>query len=111
MTPLLSDQNQRRQVELDATSTSASTLARTTALAMLFLVSQPSAAALIVTADRRFAGLRTIGSGAEILSLRITDADMFNQINRVYDELLTHQVDLDMDVKRTIYGQLWDLYS
>jgi hypothetical protein len=110
MTPLLSEQAQQRQVEFEARGTSGSALAKTTALSVLLLFSQPGPALAAVT-ERRFWRTGTIGTGAEILSLMITEADLFGQISRVYDELLRDQLELDLDVRRVLYGELWSLYS
>lgn len=33
------------------------------------------------------------------------------QINRVYEELLKNQIELDPDAKKALYSNLWDLYT
>ncbi len=125
MTPRLFEQSQDRQVALEVrgtsgsafakgiepTGTPGSTLAKTTALAMLLLGLSQMGPAIAALPDRRYLGARTVGSGVEIRCLRVTEADLFSQLNRVYDHLLKEQVDLDVDVRRIVYGSLWDLYS
>jgi len=111
MTPLLADESQRREAELEARGTIGATVRKaTTALGLLFLVSQPSPS-LAALPERRFLGTRTLGTGAEILCLKISEADLFFQINRIYDELHRGQVDLDADSRQTLYENLWSLYS
>jgi hypothetical protein len=102
--------SEHRRAELEAYSTSGSAVGKTIALSLLLLFSQPTTWPTAIT-GRRFAPGGTIGTGAEVLSLRITEADLFLQINRIYDELLKNQIDLDLEAKRALYSNLWDLYS
>jgi len=124
MTPLLFEQSQARQVALEVTGTSgstfegieptktpSSTFAKTTALAVLLLGLSQMGPAIAALLDRRYLAARTIGSEVEIRCLKVTQADLFSQINRIYEHLLNEQVDLDVDVRRIVYGSLWDLYS
>jgi hypothetical protein len=98
-----------RRAELEARGTSGSSL-RATALGLLLAFSQPTMP-LILIPQRRVVLGQTPGTAAEVMSLRITEADLFFQINRVYDDLLKLQEDLDRDAKQVLYGRLWDLYS
>jgi hypothetical protein len=104
------DISARRQIELEARSSSGSSLRAATALGFLLAVSQPATLPVLVL-DRRVVLRETDGTAAEPMSLRITEADLFAQINRVYDDLLRKQVDLDFDARKILYRRLWNLYS
>ena len=126
MTPLLFEQSQNRQVALEVTGTSGSmlamaieptgtpgsTLVKKTALAMLLLgLSQINAPALAALPERRYLGAQTLSTAMDVMCLKVTEADLFSQLNRVYESLLKEQIDLDIDVRRIVYGSMWDLYS
>jgi hypothetical protein len=102
--------SEHRKAELEAYSTAGSGVGKTIALSLLLLLSQPITWPIAIT-GRRFASGGTIGTAAEVFSLRITEADLFFQINRIYDDLLNNQVDLDPEAKRALYSNLWELYS
>ena len=53
----------------------------------------------------------TSGTASQAVSLEVRDIDLFRQINRIYDDLLKNQQDLDPDSKRALYANLWDLYT
>jgi hypothetical protein len=99
-----------RKAELEAYSTAGTGVGKTIALSLLLLLSQPTTWPAAIT-GRRFAPGGTIGTAAEVLSLRITEADLFFQISRIYDDLLKNQIDLDIEAKRALLSNLWDLYS
>lgn len=42
---------------------------------------------------------------------QITELELFSAINAVFDNILTGQVDLDPDIKKKVYSNLWDLYE
>src|SRR5205823_6379785 len=125
MTPLLFEQSQKIQLALEVTGTSASALAKPieatdtpgsslatmTALAMLLIGLNHTGPVIATMPDRRYLAAHTLGSEAEIRCLRVTEVDLFSQLNRVYDHLHKEQVDLDADIRRIVYGSLWDLYT
>src|SRR5262245_11511273 len=104
MTLLLSDQTHQRQAELEAVGTSGSALAKTTALALVLSLLGQTGSGLAASRVRRFVESETLGTSAEPWSLKITEADLFSQINRIYDRLLKEQQDLDIDTRRILYG-------
>ena len=55
-------------------------------------------------------GPQTIGTGAEIVSLRITEQDLAAQLSRVFRTLSAEQVELDADASRILHQNLWSLY-
>lgn len=99
--------------ELDANATTAgfSLLATTmTTLAVAFLIAQYSHLPVpIEDSGTLYRG--TSGTVSEAISLEIHDIDLFRQLNRIYDDLLRNQQDLDPDSKRALYANLWDLYT
>lgn len=99
-----------RQAELEARSSFGSSLGVATALGVLLAFSQPATPPSLI-AERRIILGGMSGTAGEVLSLVITETDLFTQIDRVYDDLLKGQVDLDFDAKQILYGRLWDLYS
>jgi hypothetical protein len=48
---------------------------------------------------------------ARPFGLQATDFEVLQEMNRVYDELLKNQVELDIKAKRALYSNLWDLYT
>jgi len=55
--------------------------------------------------------VRTGGTVSQPISLQISELDIFNEINRLYDDLLRNQIELDPDSKHALYANLWDLYT
>lgn len=98
-----------KRQEFAARGTGGSTLFAATALSAALIILQHSAAP--IDPDRR--SIRrwgTEGTASEPLSLRISEMEIFKQINRVYDDLLRSQMELDAESKRAVYSNLWDLY-
>lgn len=101
--------NEKKQ-EFEARGTQGSALVRTTALSVAFALAQYSSP--VVPIDHtRIEVRRTEGTISQPLSFQLDELDLFNQINRVYDDLLRNQIDLDSDSKRALYVNLWDLYT
>jgi hypothetical protein len=106
----LSDETLRRQVGLEARGTSGSTLkATSTALGLLLLTLQ-AGSGLAASPEKRVFGGETVGTGTEIVSLRITQQDLVAQLSRVYRALSSQQVELDAEASRVLYQNLWSLY-
>ena len=99
-----------RKQELEARGTGGSKFITATALSVALFLAQYSAS-LIDIAQCDFRSVGTAGTESQPLSLQFTEIDVFRQINRVYDDLLQDQVELDAESKRAIYGNLWDLYA
>src|SRR4051794_23262131 len=96
--------------ELDANATAAgSSSLIATALTVALLVAQYSHLPISIEDSRMHPG--TSGTISQAISLEIGEIDLFRQINRVYDDLLRNQQDLDSDSKRALYANLWDLYT
>jgi hypothetical protein len=99
-----------KKQEFEALGTQGSTLIRTTALSVALALAQYSSP--IVSVDHtRIEVRRTEGTISQPLSFQLDELDLFNQINRVYDDLLRNQVDLDSESKRALYANLWNLYT
>lgn len=96
--------------ELEARGTAGSTLAKTALLSLVLVLAQ-YAAPLRELDLSRVQLIRTAGTVSEPSSLQINEMDIFEQINRVYDDLLVNQVELDAESKRVLYANLWDLYT
>ncbi len=102
-----------KEQELDANATAAgsSLLAKTTlALTVALLIAQYAHLPVPIE-DSRTLYLGTSGTVSEAISLEVRDIDLFRQINRIYDDLLRNQQDLDPVSKRALYANLWDLYT
>ena len=106
----LSDLTAHQQAALEARGSSGSTLKATSAaIGLLLLTHQPSSG-LAAAADKRMLAGETLGTGTEIVSLRITQQDLLAQLSRVFRTLSTEQVDLDAEASRILYQNLWSLY-
>lgn len=62
-------------------------------------------------AMERYENAHTQGTETQPRFLEMVEADVFSQINRIYDDILQNQVELDADAKRALYTDLWDLYA
>ena len=96
--------------ELEARGTAGSTLVRTAALSLALLIAQHS----LPQRDVDSSGIRLTGTEGTVLqpmALQINELDVFSQVNRVYDDLLRNQVELDAESKHALYANLWDLYT
>ncbi len=87
----------------------ASNLVATT-LTVALLIAQYSHLPILIE-DSRTVLRGTSGTISQAISLEIRDIDLFQQINRIYDDLLKNQKDLDAESKYALYSNLWDLYS
>ena len=99
-----------KKQEFEARGTQGSTLVRTTALSVVLALAQYSSP--VVSIDHtRIEVRRTEGTISQPRSFQLDEFDLFNQINRVYNDLLRNQIDLDSESKRAFYVNLWDLYT
>lgn len=104
--PILEDRRDRLEVH----ATAGSTLIPKGAVSIALLIAQYSFNPIVVDSNY----LKSFGTQATLsrcLSTEISYVDVFKQINRVYDDLLVNQVELDLDSKRVLYANLWDLYT
>jgi hypothetical protein len=96
--------------ELDVYATAAGSTLIATTLTVALLIAQYSHLPVpLEDSETLFRG--TSGTISQAISLEIRDIDLFRQINRIYDDLLKNQQDLDRDSKRALYANLWDLYT
>ena len=98
-----------KNLELEARGTSGSTLIATAAISLALVLAQHDYA----KRDIGLNGLRfshTDGTVSLPSSLEISEMDIFRQISRVYDELLSNQIELDVESRQVLYKNLWDLY-
>jgi|GEM_PF-3720766 len=96
--------------QLEARGTTGSAFVKTAALSLALILSQQS----VPHREDDSAVVRqtlTHGTLSHPLSLQITELDVFAQMNRVYDDLLRNQVELDSESQRALYSNLWDLYT
>jgi hypothetical protein len=99
-----------RKQELDANATAAGSSLIATTLTVALLIAQYSHLPILIE-DSGTVQRGTSGTISRAISLEIRDIDLFRQINRIYDDLLNNQHDLDLDSKRALYTNLWDLYT
>jgi len=98
--------------ELEAHGTAGATTVKTAAaIGLTLLLAQYSSLIVDSREAVKLFSAGTQGTSFQVLSLRITELDLFGQLNRVYEEILTNQVDLDEDSKRILYSNLWNLYT
>jgi hypothetical protein len=93
--------------EIEVGNTSGSVLT-TTALSLMLLMANYGP---IQKPDEWIILSKTEGTVSEPLSLQISAGDVFSQLNRVYGDLLRDQVELDLESKKVLYANLWDLYT
>ncbi len=94
--------------EFEGRNTSGSTVLTTAALGLALFFANYG---LIPTPNETIKLSKTEGTLAELFSLQITERDVFTQLNRVYEDLLRNQMELDPEAKRVLYANLWDLYT
>jgi hypothetical protein len=97
-------------IEHDSYGTTGAAIVAVTALSASLLLAQYSRASKVFDPIHVNFDL-TPGSDPGTQSAVITEVDIFSQINRVVDELLSNQVDLDVESKRALYQNLWELYT
>lgn len=106
----LSEQTFNQEAAFDARGSSGSTLQGTSAAIGLLLMMYQVGSGLSAASEQRVFGKETIGTGTEIVSLRITPQDLLVQLSRVFRTLSTEQVDLDAEASRILRQNLWSLY-
>jgi hypothetical protein len=97
--------------ELEAQGTVGYLIVTTTALGLAVALAQHSYSPAVLSEQQNITLIAAEGTRSEALASEINELDLFQQINRVYDDLLKNQVELDADSKRALYTQLWDLYT
>lgn len=99
--------NEQRQSNITSGTTgSVLFTAISVALALAQNISTP-----IPPYNTRIQSNRTEGTASEPIFLQVNEVALFNQINRIYDELLKNQIDLDVESKRAIYANRRNLYT
>jgi hypothetical protein len=94
----------------EARGTTGSTIMKSAALTLAIVLAQYPISRL----DSGESSIRLAGTEetlARPLMLQTTEMDLLLEMNRVYNDLLGNQVDLDIDSKRVLYSNLWDLYT
>lgn len=99
-----------KKQELETNATAAASNLVATTLTVALLIAQYSHLPILIE-DSRTVLRGTSGTISQAISLEIRDIDLFQQINRIYDDLLKNQKDLDAESKYALYSNLWDLYS
>jgi hypothetical protein len=97
--------------ELDACGTTGSSLFATTALALTLTLGQYTAFHISEKPPGTIRLAGTEGTVGKSYSVDINEIDILKQINRIHDNLLENQVELDYDSKHVLYSNLWNLYS
>src|SRR4030095_15109550 len=103
-------ESKEQDFDANATAAGSSLLTRLTTLTVALLIAQYSQLPVPIE-DSRTLDHGTSGTISEAISLEVRDIDLFRQINRIYDDLLRNQQDLDPVSKRALYANLWDLYT
>lgn len=95
---------------LEARGTTGSTVMKSAALTLAIVLAQYPVSRL----DAGESTVRLAGTEETLavpFTLQTTEMDLLLEMNRVYNELLGNQVDLDIDSKRVLYSNLWDFYT
>ena len=100
-----------KRQELEARGTTGSSLLATTALVAAFTLAQYTESPIYENPPSLIRLSGTEGTVTKSHSLEISEIDILKQINRIHDNLLKNQVELDYDSKHALYSNLWDLYS
>jgi hypothetical protein len=106
----LSEQTLNQDAALEARGSSGSTLKATSAAIGFLLMAHQVSSGLMASSEKHVMGPETLGTGTEIVSLRITAQDLLTQLSRVFRTLSTEQVDLDAEASRILHRNLWALY-
>ena len=96
---------------LEARGTAGSTIVKSAMILSLALV---LAQYPVSRFDSEESSVRLAGTDetlANPFTLQATEMELLLEMNRIYDNLLSNQVDLDIDSKRALYSNLWDLYA
>jgi len=95
---------------LEARGTAGSTIVKSAILSLALVLAQhPVPSFESGESSVRLAG--TEETLAKSFTLQATEMEMLLEMNRIYDDLLSNQVDLDLAAKRALYSNLWDLYA
>lgn len=96
---------------LEARGTAGSTIVKSAVLSLALVLAQYPVSRF----DSGDSRVRLAGTEETIArsftTLRATELELLSEMNRIYDDLLGDQVELDIDAKRTLYSNLWDLYA
>lgn len=98
-------------LEAKSTSSGAVSVPMSTAFGLVALLIAQFASQPIIENTTQYSHGGTTGTVLEPESLNASTLDLFVQINRVYDDLLNNQVELDSESKQALYENLWDLYG
>lgn len=95
---------------LEAQGTAGSTIVKSAILSLALVLAQYPVSRCDSGESRvRLAGTEeTLGRS---FTLQTTEIELLSEMNRIYADLLSDQVDLDIDAKRALYSNLWDLYA
>ena len=99
------------RLKLEARGTTGSLFVTTAALALTLTLAQYSGSHICEKPPGSIRLAGTEGTVGKSYSMEIDEIDIFNQINRIHDNLLENQVELDYDSKHVLYSNLWNLYS
>src|SRR4030095_791248 len=103
-------ESKEQELDANATAPGSSLIATTLTVALALLIAQYSHLPVpIEDGDTLYRA--TSGTVSEAISLEVRDIDLFRQINRIYDDLLRNQQDINPHSKRALYANLWDLYT
>lgn len=95
---------------LEARGTAGSTLVKSAVLTVALVLSQYPLPRLGSEENNiRLAGTEETCAVPDRLQAR--DVELAVEMNRIYDDLLRNQIELDIDSKQTLYSHLWDLYT
>ena len=95
---------------LEARGTAGSTIVKSAILSLALVLAQYPVSRF----DSGEGSVRLAGTEetlARSFTLQATEIELLLEMNRIYDDLLSNQVDLDIDAKRALYSNLWDLYA
>lgn len=102
--------SENERLKLDARGTTGSVFLTTTALAVALTLAQYAASHICEKPPSTIRLAGTEGTFEKSHSLEISEIDIFKQINRIHDNLIENQVELDYDSKHALYSNLWNLY-
>lgn len=95
---------------LEAKGTAGSTFVKSTILSLAIVLAQHPVPRLdFGESTIRFAG--TEDSLTRSFLLEPTDLALLLEMNRFYEDLLKNQLELDIEAKKALYSNLWELYS
>jgi hypothetical protein len=95
---------------LEARGTAGSTIVKSAILSFALVLAQHP----VLNFESGESNVRLTGTEetlAKSFVLQATEMEMLLEMNRIYDDLLGNQVDLDLVAKRALYSNLWDLYA